>query len=482
MVQMITIDQENSNNLKSFMTKFGSRYTMALYLLFAGVDYMFYKDFFYEFFFVRILVVLSLFGTNKILSLSSNNDFKFVQAICSFPFAVCALSLNYMVFRVDDPYTSYWAGLAIVVTGLSIGFAFSWPFYFLSLALNIAPLVGLMGYYYLKTPNITYFLNPLFLISITVVCITGRWFYTKLSNLEYLNRKKLAEEVESRNRIIEEKTAESIRLNSLSKQFSPQIIQGIKSGQFSLSSKVHRSEICALFVDIKDSTVKFSTLDRDDLQKIISMYMEDVMGIFLKYDITIDKFLGDGVMGFTNDPVNQSDYLERAILAALEIKNKINLKQEVYSRFWGSNFEIRLGLSSGYASVGFYGSDLHVKSYTAIGRVINLASRINGIAPANGIAISGEMISKIKDTNAQFLRDYNIENKGYPELKGFEHEKIGVFTIDKVNNQVALKDDEDCPHGHGPLMISQSENGIYVMKCRYCDYILNEAKPLQNVA
>lgn len=120
----------------------------------------------------------------------------------------------------------------------------------------------------------------------------------------------------------------------LSKQFSPQIIQGIKSGQYSLSSKVHRSKIYALFVDIKDSTIKFSTLNRDDLQKIISMYMEDVMGVFLKYDITIDKFLGDDVMGFTNDPVSQSDYLERAILAAIEIKNKISLKQEIYSRFW----------------------------------------------------------------------------------------------------------------------------------------------------
>ena len=479
---MITRNEENSKNLNSFITKFGTRYTIALYLLFSGMDYLFYIEFFYEFFLVRILVVGTLVGSNKALKLFPGGSFRFVQYVCSVPFAVCSLSLNYMVFRIGDPFTSYWAGLAIVVTGLSIGFAFSWPFYFFTMALTVVPYFGIMGIYFLKNPNISYFLNPTFLLSVSVVCVTGRWFYTKLSNAEYLSRLRLAEEVESRNRIIEEKTAESIRLNSLSKQFSPQIIQGIKSGQFTLSSKVHRSEICALFVDIKDSTIKFSTLDRDDLQKIISMYMEDVMGVFLKYDITIDKFLGDGVMGFTNDPVPQADYLERAILAAIEIKNKIALKQEIYSRFWGSAFEIRLGLSSGYASVGFYGSDLHVKSYTAIGRVINLASRINGIAPANGIAISGEIISKIKDHNAQFLRDYEIENKGYPELKGFEHEKIGVLTIDKIIAYEALKGDENCPHGHGPLMISQLENGIYVMKCRYCDFVAEEESVLKNAA
>ena len=478
---MITKDQESLNNLKSFMTKFGSRYSICLYLLFAGVDFLFYPQFAYEFFAVRFFFVISILITNHMLK-SEDHNYRTVQTICMIPFAMCAFTLNYMVARIGDPATSYWAGLGIVVTGLSIGFSFSWTYYFLGMALNVLPLLGLMIFYYLQIPNLSYFLNPLFLMSISVVCVAGRWFYTKLSNAEYQSRLQLAEEVESRNRIIEEKTEESVRLNALSKQFSPQIIQGIKSGQFSLSSKVHRSEICALFVDIKDSTVKFSTLDRDDLQKIISMYMEDVMGVFLKYDITIDKFLGDGVMGFTNDPVMQSDYLERAILAAIEIKSKIALKQEAYSRFWGSAFEIRLGLSSGYASVGFYGSDLHVKSYTAIGRVINLASRINGIAPANGIAISGEIISKIKDTNAQFLRDYVIENKGYPELKGFEHEKIGVLTIDKVIAFEAIKGDENCPHGHGPLMISQLENGIYVMKCRYCDFVAEEDFVSQNAA
>lgn len=476
MRKSLTNEQENSINLKSFVMTLGSYYTILLSVMFSLVDFIFYRELFFDFILLRISIVISIFAINKVLKSFNNLNYGQVQVICSVPFIFCALSIYYMIIRINDPFTTYWAGLAIVAAGLSIGFTFSWRYYLSIMLIIVLPFFVITTIFYLKSPNISYFLNPIFLVSISVVCVTGRWFYTRLSNSEYLNRKQLAEEVESRNKIIEEKTAESVRLNALSKQFSPQIIQGIKTGQISLGSKVHRSEICAIFVDIKDSTFKFSTLDRDDLQKIIAMYMEDVMGIFLKYDITIDKFLGDGVMGFTNDPVLQSDYLERAILAAIEVNNKIKHKQEVYSRFWGSEFEIRIGLSSGYASVGFYGSDRHVKSYTAIGRVINLASRLNGAAPANGIAISGEIFSKIQENNSQFFREYKIADLGFQELKGFEKEKIKILTIDKVISQLSELDEESCPHGHGPLMIAQLENGIYAMKCRYCDFILEDAK------
>lgn len=481
MIQIESREKENAKNLKSFVMTLGSYYTVSLYLLFSLVDSIFYTHLFWEFFAVRITVVASILAVRYWLRrLPETVSFKLLQSICSIPFIVCAASIYYMMFRIQEPLTTYWGGLAIIVAGLSIGFAFTWPFYLINVAVIVLLFVAWSVVDYAGQQQLQHFLNPTFLFSISVVCVTGRWFYFKLSMSDYENRLKLAEEIENRNRIITEKTAESVRLNALSKQFSPQIIQSIRSGQISLSSKIHRSEICAIFVDIKDSTVKFSTLDRDDLQKIIAMYMEDVMSVFLKYDITIDKFLGDGVMGFSNDPVPQSDYLERVICAAIDLKNIIELKQETYSRFWGSDFEVRIGISSGYASIGFYGSDAHVKSYTAIGRVINLASRVNGIAPANQVAISSEILGKIKEVNASFLRDYNLVDMGYQTMKGFEHEKIKVLTIDRFK-PVELANEESCPYGHGALVFSQLENGHFVMKCKYCDFIMGD-EPVKQVS
>lgn len=478
MIEIESREQENAKNLKSFVMTLGSYYTVSLYLLFSLVDYIFYPHLFWEFLTVRVIVVGSILAVRHWLNrLPADVSSASLQSLCSVPFVICAASIYYMMYRIQEPLTTYWGGLAIIVAGLSIGFAFSWPYYLANVGLVVAPFALWAIRDYIAQQQLHHFLNPTFLFSISVVCVTGRWFYFKLSLSDYENRLKLAQEIENRNRIIAEKTAESVRLNSLSKQFSPQIIQSIRSGQISLSSKIHRSEICAIFVDIKDSTVKFSTLDRDDLQKIIAMYMEDVMSVFLKYDITIDKFLGDGVMGFSNDPVPQSDYLERVISAAIDLKNIIELKQETYSRFWGSDFEIRIGISSGYASIGFYGSDAHVKSYTAIGRVINLASRINGIAPANQVAISSEVLGKIKEINGSFLRDYNLVDLGYQSMKGFEHEKIKVLTIDKFKPAQAVHE-ESCPYGHGALGFSQMENGHFVMKCKYCDFILAEPSSL----
>ena len=378
-----------------------------------------------------------------------------------------------MIIKINDFSSSYWAGLAIINAGISVGFAFSWLYYLGNIAINVLPMIGVSFYFFTQNNNKYAFLSSVFLASISLVCAVGRWYYIKLSKSEYQSRLKLADEIESRNKIIEIKTQESIRLNSLSKQFSPQIVQSIESGKFSLSSTIHNSDICAIFVDIKDSTTKFSKLNRENLQKIISLYLEDVMNIFLKYDITIDKFLGDGIMGFTNDPMPQKDYIERAILAAIEVKNRISLKQEIYNVLWGSIFEIRIGISCGEASVGFYGNDLHVKSYTAIGRVVNLASRVNGIAPSNQVAVTQEVILKLSEVNENYLKDFNISEFYIDDLKGFENEKINVFTIDKIEN-VSQIDDENCPSGHGPLVISQLNNGIYIMKCRYCDFVLDE--------
>lgn len=468
-----SIENENKQNLISFVTTLGSYYTISLYFLFSIVDYIFYPQFYFNFILVRMGVVLSVLLATRMLRAQSDKSYTFVQIVSSVPFVFCSLSIYYMLFKINNPGTTYWAGLAIVIAGLSIGFAFSWPFYLFNIILTVLPLTALQLFHYTNTNEVDNFLNVIFLSSITVVCVTGRWFYMKLTTSDFQTRKQLAIEIESRNKIIEEKTKESVRLNALSKQFSPQIIEGIRTGNISLNSKIHKSEICAIFIDIKDSTVKVSTLERENLQKIINMYIEDVMSVFLKYDITIDKFLGDGVMGFSNNPQAQSDYVERVISAAIEIKNRISTKQEVYNSLWKSPFEVRIGISSGPASVGFYGSDLHVKSYTAIGRVVNLASRINGVAPANSIAVTNDVLDKAKTNNVNFIHGLNIQTLKKTELKGFEKDEIEVFVVSSAINQ-SVFEDENCPHGHGPLVISQLNNGIYALKCRYCDYVHEE--------
>ena len=120
-----TLEQENAKNLKSFLVSFASYYTVSLYLLFSVVDYVFYHKFFLEFLLVRLIVVFTLIAVTKVLGTSRETSYRFVQIVCTTPFVVCSASIYYMMFRIGDSLTPYWAGLAIIAARLSAGFAFS---------------------------------------------------------------------------------------------------------------------------------------------------------------------------------------------------------------------------------------------------------------------------------------------------------------------------------------------------------------------
>src|SRR5690606_8430957 len=130
----------------------------------------------------------------------------------------------------------------------------------------------------------------------------------------------------------------------------------------------------------------------DAFNRTIAMFMEDTMRSLLKYDVTIDKFLGDGVLAFSNAPIARHDYVMRLVESAVAIRERVLNRSSQYRDHWGDEFQIRIGIAEGEARVGFYGSQEYFKSYTAIGEVVNLASRLCGFAGPNKIVASREVI------------------------------------------------------------------------------------------
>lgn len=201
------------------------------------------------------------------------------------------------------------------------------------------------------------------------------------------------------------------------------------------------------------------------------MFMNDTMSVLLKYNITIDKFLGDGVLAFSNAPIEQNDYVKRVIDAAIEIKAKIVEGRAAYIECWKNEMEIRIGIDVGYANVGFYGSVDHFRSYTAIGSVINLASRLCSIASPNSILISNEVFKHIENDS-----EYKIDAIGMRKIKGFENDIIKVFTVESaieaINSNIPY-----CPDGHGILSLDVNDAGIYEFKCRSCGHTMKDMPP-----
>lgn len=438
-----------------------------LFPLFSVADYFLFNAHFVQFFLLRISVAIFCFFLFLFLK-NSNNLTKIKLSSCVL-LLYPSITITLMVGLIGDASSIYFVGLNLIGSG-AICF-FPWKDYkeigFVSLVVYLPYLILPLIVVQSNSNLIKFFINWFFIVGSLAISVVIRVIYEKLKYKEILVRKKLRQEIENRNFIIEEKSAAAVRLSSLSKQFSPQVVQAIEAGELNISGQLNRVNICAIFIDIVNSTERVNRIDKDDLNIALSMFMNDTMSVLLKYDITIDKFLGDGVLAFSNAPIAHRDYVKRVVDAAIEIKAKIIENRNKYIEHWRNELEIRIGIDVGYANVGFYGSKDHFHSYTAIGSVINLASRLCGISNPNSIFISNEVYKIIKNEDS-----YKIIDLGMRKIKGFESDIIKVFSVESTS-EIVNSNIPYCPNGHGILNLDVNDSGIYEFKCRTCEFIMS---------
>ena len=274
------------------------------------------------------------------------------------------------------------------------------------------------------------FLNATFFLASGVIAIMVHFFHHKLKQNEFNFRQRLADEIAARDLMIDVQSAEVATLKGLSRQFSPQIVKAIAGGQITLDAGVHRSKICAVFVDIINSTARINRIDKDDLNIVISRFMDDSLKTMIKYDLTIDKFLGDGILAFANDPLPYPDYVERSVLASLEIIRNVEEMAAFYEDHWLQKFQLRVGIATGYANVGFYGTSEIFRTYTAIGPVVNLAARLSAVAKPNTIVVSKD-VKKVFEVEG----GYRFNDLGNLTLKGFDQDLIKGYELIRLDEE-----------------------------------------------
>jgi class 3 adenylate cyclase len=460
-------ERERKEEIRAALRVCCSKMSLPLYMAFWFADLIYEPQLKWEFLALRSLMIpiclLIFYGVTRARTLEQ------VENICLF-FAFANSSLiTIMIYRTEGVRSPYYAGLNLVAVGILAFFPWSRK------KLPLAVMTVFLPYYaygLFLWPDegelVSLGLNTYFIIGNVVVSLVKHHFTEELRKNEIQSRLKLQYEIASRETIIREKTHEALNLSLLTKHFSPQVVQAIRSGKLNLSAGSHRSDICAIFVDIVNSTDHVVKIDINKISAVLSMFMEDTMKVLLKYDITIDKFLGDGVLAFSNAPVHHDDFIERVVNAALEIRARIANRRPAYMEHWMNELQIRVGIATGCANVGFYGSDEYFKSYTAIGGVVNLASRLCAAAPPDSIWVCPDVARRLETAN------YNVKLIGTPFLKGFESESIMVYEV--LENGSATAGNEEihvCPNHHGVLHLDNSELGIYVLKCRECDYVMD---------
>lgn len=195
------------------------------------------------------------------------------------------------------------------------------------------------------------------------------------------------------------KTIESL-LNKMRKYLSPQLYESIIGGKTDINTRKHsRKKLTIFFSDIVSFTETTESMEAEDLSYILNVYLDNMAKIALKWGGIIDKFIGDAIMVFFGDPEFISDrhHALQATRMAMEMVEKLqDLRHKWVEKGIERPLHVRIGINTGYCTVGNFGSENRM-DYTIIGGNVNLASRLETAAMTDTIHISHETYSLIKD-------------------------------------------------------------------------------------
>lgn len=219
--------------------------------------------------------------------------------------------------------------------------------------------------------------------------------------------------------VIEKYFGEKLRrkkvLSTFKKYVAPQIVDKLaKDGGFELKLGGEKRDIAVLFVDIRGFTPMSENLTPEEVVSILNEYLALTTQSILSNEGTLDKFIGDATMAVFNAPFDLEDYIYKAVLAALAIRDGSDkLAEELQSRF-GKTISYGIGVNCGEAVVGNIGCEFRM-DYTAIGDTVNTAARLESRAKAGEILISEAVYQRIEERiTAEPIGEMELKGKNVP--------------------------------------------------------------------
>lgn len=208
------------------------------------------------------------------------------------------------------------------------------------------------------------------------------------------------------------------RIRKLERFLAPQVAQLIASSDSPeglLTSQ--RREVTVVFCDLRGFTAFTEATEPEEAMNVLREYHAALGELIFKYEGTLDKYAGDGVMILFNAPIQFEDHTKRAVKMAVEMRDTIGPLTERW-RNRGHSLGFGIGIALGYATLGQVGFEQRLE-YAAIGSVTNLASRLCGEAKAGQIVVSRRVYGMVEPwVEARALDDL--------QLKGFNHPVLAM--------------------------------------------------------
>jgi class 3 adenylate cyclase len=229
-----------------------------------------------------------------------------------------------------------------------------------------------------------------------------------------LRLKALHDAVQAMNQSLEQRVAEQVgqleRLGRLKRFFSPQLAELIVAGGAEDPLRTHRREITVVFVDLRGFTAFAETAEPEEVMAVLREYHAELGALILAHEGTLERFAGDGIMVFFNDPVPVPDAAERAVRMALAMRERVGTLTAAWRKH-GHELDFGVGIAQGYATIGAIGFEGRW-DYGAVGTVTNLAARLCGEARPGQILVSRRVLATVETR-------VDAEAVGDLALKGF---------------------------------------------------------------
>ncbi|MEJ8811677.1 response regulator [Variovorax ureilyticus] len=235
-------------------------------------------------------------------------------------------------------------------------------------------------------------------------------------------------ELQAWNNTLEERVAESVqqleRVGQLKRFFSPQLAEAILAGGADDPLKSHRREITVVFLDLRGFTAFTETADPEEVMAVLAQYHAAMGRLVIEHQGTLERFSGDGMMIFFNDPQPVPDAPARALRMAVRMQREMVALCNQWSRR-GYDLHMGVGIAQGFATLGGIGFDGRI-DYGAIGTVTNLAARLCGEAAGGEILISQRVHGALQDLSPN--GEWSFGEAGELELKGFQR-KVPAWRV-----------------------------------------------------
>ena len=229
----------------------------------------------------------------------------------------------------------------------------------------------------------------------------------------------LAEWNRTLNARVDEQVEEIERMSRLRRFLTPKVADAILAAGADSVLESHRSEITAVFCDLRGFTHFAEVNDPEDVMRVLRDYHSAMGEIISEYGATLEHFEGDGMMLFFNDPIPVADPTNRAVRMAIAMRDRAAELTDAWRRH-GHDLGFGVGVARGYATLGRIGFEGRF-DYGAVGPVVNMASRLGNAAAAGQILISLRVFAEVEDV-------IDAEPAGELEMKGF-HGPQQVFNV-----------------------------------------------------